>query len=477
MRNLLLAPAILLSTATSTVAQSVTIDGSKTYQTIAGFGTCLISWDDRMARWYQRPEASRIYAEELRFNILRTNLWGDGTLGEKANPADISHTDPAFARNDPRTPVFLNFAKAVMRHNPDLWVIGSVWSPPAWMKVNGRITDDASGAIMGDDYMGDKGGQRVEFTNRVRPDRYPHFAKWVAEMVKHYEANGVRMYAVSPANEPQFTQGFESCVWTPKDLATITGMLGETLEREGLGHVQLFAPETMTGFNWDNGPNYRYTQAMRDDPLAWKHLDIWATHGYSDGVNPDLSANSSAKFWSIIQHDGLPYWMTEGGTGGHAWPEPVRENGVGAGIHNALVAGHASAFVPWQYAEDSTSEHNLMPLGGLNKKTHTVRHYSRYIPRGAVRVDASPAFGTDIGLFPSAFVHGNDVTIVLLNTSDTPHTVTLRLSHLPEVRQLNVVRTSANENSAVLPPLPIQDGQVVLTLPAPGIVTLTTLQP
>lgn len=477
MRTLLLSPAVVLAAATLSHAQTITVDGSKTHQTIHGFGTCLISWDGRMAEWYKRPESVRMFAEDLRFNILRTNLWGDGTIGPKDKPADISHEDPAFARTDPRTPVFLNFAKAVRDHNPDLWVIGSVWSPPAWMKVNNRITDDRSGAIMGDDYMGDKGGQRVEFTNRVRTDRYPHFVKWVAEMVKHYEANGVPMYAVSPANEPQFTQSFESAVWTPKDLATITGMLGDKLAEEGLGHVKLFAPETMTGFNWDNGPNYKYTQAMRDDPRAWKHLAIWATHGYSDGVNPDLSANSSAKFWSIIQNDGLPYWMTEGGTGGHAWPEPVKDTGVGAGIHNALVAGNASAFVPWQYAENSTSEHNLMPLSGPNKKTHTVRHYSRFIPRGAVRVDATPAFGNDTGIFPSAFVRDNDLTVVILNTSDTAHTVTLNLTNLPATARLNVIRTSATEDSATLPPLPVQNGQVRLTLPGPGIVTLTTLTP
>lgn len=442
----------------------VVVDTTKRHQTIDGFGTCLISWEERMAEWYRRPEAAKIYAEELRFNILRCNLWGDGTIAESNA---IDHKDPAFARSDPRTPIFLQFAQAVQKYNPDLKVIGTVWSPPAWMKLNKRIVDDASGAIQGNDYLGDKGGRKVEFTNRVKPELYPHFAKWLVEMVKHYEANGVRMYAVSAANEPQFTQSFESCVWTAKDLATITGMTGELLQKEGLGRVKLFAPETMTGFNWDGGPNYLYTQAMRDNPTAWRHLDIWATHGYADGVKGDVSSNSSAKFWSIIEKDKKPYWVTEGGTGGHEWPQPVGEKGVGAAIHNAFVAGNASAFVPWQYAENSRSEHNLMPLEGLNKKTHVVRHYSRYIPAGSVRVDATPGYGK---VNASAFVKGDDITVVLLNTSTIPQRVSLKgIGN----RRLNVVRTSATEDSKELPAVGV--GEVV-EVPGLGIVTLTTLK-
>jgi O-glycosyl hydrolase len=462
---------LALSVAGVAAASEVVVDASKKHQVIDGFGTCLISWDDRMAKWYEQPEAARIFADELRFNILRCNLWGDGTIGPVDDPAKISFRDPAFAKNDPRTPVFLKFAKAVRRYNPRLKVIGTVWSPPAWMKVNNATVDDRAGAIQGDSYLGEKGGVKVEFKNRVRSDRYQHFARWLVEMVKYYEANGVPMYAVSAANEPQFTQSFESCVWTAADLARITGLTAQVLRQDGLGRIKLFGPETMTGFNWDGGPNYRYTTAMRNDKVAWSGLGFWATHGYADGVRGDVSSNSSAKFWSIIANDRKPYWVTEGGTGEHQWPAPVGEKGVGIAIHNALVAGNASAFVPWQYAENSRSEHNLMPLSGLDKKTHVVRHYSRYIPAGSRRVDAIPAYG-DVNA--SAFVHGKDVTVVLLNTSNHPQTVTVRLKGV-SASVLNVVRTSASEDSHVLAPLRLRGGRGELEVPGPGIVTLSTL--
>ncbi|MFQ3587089.1 MAG: hypothetical protein SNJ76_05425 [Fimbriimonadaceae bacterium] len=448
----------------------ITIDGTKTFQTVDGFGTCLISWDANMAAWYRRPEAVRIYAEELRFNILRTNLWGDGTIGPVADPARISHRDPAFARDDPRTPVFLEFARAARRINPDFKVIGSVWSPPAWMKENGRITDTLSGAIMGDDYTlnDNKGVSR----NRVIPSRYPHMARWIVEMVRHYEANGVPVYAVSPANEPQFTQTFESCLWTPRDLAAVAGMTARELRAAGLGRVKLFGPETMTGFNWENGPNFRYTAAWRANADAFGALGFWATHGYADGVRGDTSSNSLAQFWEIVKGDDKPFWVTEGGTGGHTWPEPVKEGGVGLALHHAFVAGNASAFVPWQYAEDATTEHNLMPLSGPNKKTHVVRHYSRFIPAGSVRIGAEPGYGA---VHASAFRRGRDLTVVLLNAGDRPQTVALRLRGIERVERLNAVRTSANEDSKALAPIAVSDGTARVEVPGPGIVTLTTL--
>src|SRR5689334_3267831 len=117
-------------------AAGVAVDASKRHQTIDGFGTCLVSWVPRMDQFYHTPEAQRMFASDLGFNILRCNLWGDGTIPLTQDPDKISHKDPAFAAKDPRTPVFVAFAKAIKQINPDVKVIGTVWSPPAWMKEN-----------------------------------------------------------------------------------------------------------------------------------------------------------------------------------------------------------------------------------------------------------------------------------------------------------------------------------------------------
>ncbi len=447
---------------------SITVDANQRHQVIEGFGTCLISWDKGMAEWYARPESARIFAQEMGLNILRCNLWGDGTIGSRAGSASISYRDPDFARLDDHTPVFLKFARAVRKFNVDLKVIGTVWSPPKWMKYNGRIQGTKEGGIDGKTYLVD--GKEVD--NRVRREMYPHFAKWLTEMVRYYEANGVPIYAVSAANEPQFTQTFESCVWTGSDLAQITGMVGESLSAAGLSRVRTFGPETMTGFNWPGGPNRTYVKSLQEDSAAWRSLGFLASHGYTDGVSPDVSTNSSAQFWDIVKDLKKPYWVTEGATGGHAWPHPVREKGVGLAIHNALVAGNASAFVPWQFAEDSTSEHNLTGLNGLDKKGQVVRQYARFIPAGSVRVDATPGFGE---IATSAFVKGKDLTVVLLNSKPQSHRVALMIKGIPTLTQLRVVRTTSTEDGAVLTPLTVKEGRTSVEVPGDSVVTLTTL--
>jgi O-glycosyl hydrolase len=468
----IVAVGILAATLARGWSADIVVDAGKRFQTIDGFGTCLISWEPAMARYYERPDVVRTYAQDLRFNILRCNLWGDGTIGPVEDWTKISYKDPAFAAADTRTPVFLQFAKAIKRINPNVKVIGTVWSPPAWMKENGKITDTRSNAALGGDYRTNRG---EELRNRVQKKYYPHFVKWLVEMAKYYAAHGVPLYAVSPANEPEFTQTFESCVWSSADLVTVIGMLGEELQKEGLGYVKIYGPESMTGFNWNGGPNARFVRMVQADPTAWKHFDIFASHGYTNGVTGEMGQESAAGFWSLIKDTGKRYWVTEGGTGEHNWPAAVGPKGVAAGLHNAFVAGHASAFVPWQFADRAPSEHNLMLLSGLTKKTQVVRQYSRFIPASSVRIGADPAYGA---LLSSAYAvpGGRGVTIVLTNPGEQQQEVTVMLKGLPQITQLNEIRTSATEDSKLLGSIAVVGGKAHVTLPGQSIATLTTVE-
>jgi glucuronoarabinoxylan endo-1,4-beta-xylanase len=452
-------------------AAEITVDASLQHQTMEGFGTCLISWMANMDRYYKTPEAARTYAEDLRFNFLRCNLWGEGTIPLTQDPAKISHKDAAFAARDARTPVFISFAKAIQQINPKVKVIGTVWSPPAWMKENGSINGRFSGAALGQTYQSTRG----ELNNRVKKEFYPHFVKWMVEMARHYESKGVPLYALSPANEPQFTQTFESCVWTPDDLVAIIARLATELEKEGLAKIKIFGPESMTGFNWQGGPNQLFVKAVQANPAAFKALSVFATHGYEDGFKADVTKNSSAQFWDLVKNTGKPCWVTEGGTGNHQWPAPISDKGVGAAIHNSFVAGQASAFVPWQYVEGGQSIHALMSTSGKTKKTQVVRQFSRYIAPGSVRVEASPAFGD---VMASAYLSAaaDALTLVLINPQTESRPVTVKLKGGPALAQLQAIRTSATEDCKELEPVALSGGTASLTLPGQCILTLTNVK-
>lgn len=449
---------------------AATIDADETRQTIEGFGTCLVSWGKVARSDFYNEEMARIYAQDMGFNMLRVNVapWG---YPQTEDPAEINWEQIDLAHKDnSRVGVFIEFAKKVQVHQPELRLIGTVWSPPGWMKVNGEITGGKNEqkrepSIHGDDYK----KKDRESRNRVTPKYYQHFVELMVAMARLHQEEGVPFYALSAGNEVMFSQGFESCVWTAKDFATITGMLGDALEREGMGDVLLFGPETMTHHNWSIA-NPLYIKELQANPSAWKHLDRFATHGYVDGFKADMSAESSNEFWSLIKDEGKAYWMTEGGTGGHTWPEPL--TAVAAAIHNSLVYGNASAFVPWQVASGNGEEntHALMAGHAFTKKSHAARHFSTFIDPDAQRLDVPEDTGA---LRVSAFRHpkSGKLTVVAINPDTAAHELTLSLKGV-SLDALTCYRTTADEDCAEQAPVTVAGGEASLELPAQCIVTL-----
>ena len=434
-RRLMQIIVLILISAAVTYATDVVVDGAHRYQTIEGFGTCLIAWTNRFRELYRTEEFQNIYVKGVGCNMLRVNMWGPTFEKPTEDFNQIRCEDFDMEANGGRPQIFVDFGRGILKLNPGIKIIGTVWSPPSWMKVNKSITDKKSGAIRAGDYRG--------LTNRVDPKYFRHFCKWMVEYVKLHDKLGVPFYAVSPGNEVQFTQSFESCVWDGKDYANIIIMLRKMLNAEGYGHVKTFGPETMTSHMYEGGTG-SYIKAIKNYPGALAALDVFATHGYEDGVIAEMSANSSRRFWDLIKNTGKPFWITEGGTGGHDWPEPIQK-GIGNALHNALVAGNCSAFVPWQITESRKNTHGIMLMSDYTPKTYTAMHYSRFIKPGAKRIDAQPGFG-DVQV--GAFLHpdSGELTIVAINPTEQEHTLNLSFKNLNVSASLKVYRTSAPEN-------------------------------
>jgi O-glycosyl hydrolase len=446
----------------SASATDVVVDGAQRYQTIEGFGTCLIAWSGRFRELYRTDDFQKIYVKGVGFNMLRVNMWGPTFEKPTEDFSQIRCEDFDMEANGGRPQIFVDFGRGILKLNPGIKIIGTVWSPPSWMKMNKSITDKKSGAIRAGDYRG--------FTNRVDPKYFKHFCKWMVEYVKIHDKLGVPFYAVSPGNEVQFTQSFESCVWDGKDYAHIIIMLREMLNAEGYGHVKTFGPETMTSHLYEGGTG-SYVKAIKDNPGALKALDVFATHGYEDGVKAEMSATSSRRFWDLIKDTGKPFWITEGGTGGHDWPEPIQK-GIGNALHNALVAGSCSAFVPWQITENRKSTHGIMLMSEYTPKTYTTMHYSRFIRPGAVRIDAQPGFGNvQVG----AFLHKNngELTIVAINPTEQEQALNLVFKNLNAPASLKVYRTSISENLKEAGEVPVTDNKIAFKMKSQSIVTFT----
>jgi len=460
MASVLLASIPVVAAGAST--PEVIVDGAKRYQTMEGFGTCLIAWTERFRRLYRTEEFQKIYVEGVGCNMLRVNLWGPTFEKPTEDWTKIRYEDFTMNADGGRPQIFVDFGRGLRKLDPNIRIIGTVWSPPAWMKVNRSIADKKSSAIRAGGYGSND--------NRVDPKYFRHFCQWMVEYVKLHDQQGVPFYAVSPGNEVQFSQSFESCVWDGKDFATIVVMLRERLDAEGYGRVKIFGPETMTSHLYEGGTG-SYVKAVRDNPQALEALDVFATHGYEDGVKAEMSANSSRQFWNLIKDTGKPFWITEGGTGGHDWPAPIQK-GIGNALHNALVAGNCSAFVPWQITEGNQSIHALMVMSTYTPKTYTAMHYTKFIRPGAQRIDAEPGFDTvQVG----AFLHDKDgaLTVVALNPTGQEQLLTLAFRNLKSLAALKVYRTSASESLKDVGEVAVKDGQVAFPMTPQSIVTFS----
>ncbi len=451
--------------------QTITIDANRTFQTIDGFGTCLISWGNFPGRTYD-AKLARIYAEDMGLNILRCELSG-GTQPTAVEPDGFDFKTFRLSGYTGAASVFLDFARELKKVNPDMMVIGTVWSPPEWMKAHGQTTRglyDPKLQGMNAQNRRNLGNNALTYgqsENYVKREYYPHFVAWLVEMARLFEDNGTPLEAISAGNEVIFTQWFQSNLWTAEDYADIVVMLGEALDDAGKEDILIFGPETMTGHNYAHG-NPPFLAELTSGK-AKEHLDVWATHGYVDGFREDNTATSVAEFWSKIEDTGKPFWITEGGTGGHDWPKPL--TGVAAAIHNSFVHGNASAFVPWQISGDRPSQHDLMVGHEMTKKSHAVRHFSKVIDRGAQRIQAKPS---DDGISASAYLHpeSGQLSVVLINPSNEEIDIELKLRNVSGLDRMTQFRTTAEEDFKDIGTVNVAGDTVSLTMPGQSMVSL-----
>ncbi len=106
-----------------------------------------------------------------------------------------------------------------LKRNPDMRILASPWSPPAWMKTNGKM---------------ENGGY-------LKKEYRAAWALFFARFIQAYAAEGVPIYAVTVQNEAKAEQWWESCLYDAADERDfVTGFLRPTLDREGLGDVKIF---------------------------------------------------------------------------------------------------------------------------------------------------------------------------------------------------------------------------------------------
>jgi hypothetical protein len=170
-----------------------------------------------------------------------------------------------------------------------------------------------------------------------------------------------------------------------------------------------------------------------------------------------------------------PAWLypTSGFPGGGAWSIALR-------IQQALTAGRESAWAYWQMTDGSpVGSDTLTDSSTLQNspKYIAAKHFFKYIRPNSICVNATVS--GDSTLSAAAFLHvtNGTMTVVLINTTNTPVQAVVNSPALPVGIQSWQTFTSSSGSYWQTSITGITNGQATVTVPGYGVVTLYGMAP
>jgi len=413
---------------------TATIDPSRTYQRMDGFGASIT---DSSAHVLYRLD-SRHRAAAMR------DLFGADKLSFLRQPMGASdfvegphytyddmpagETDYGmhhFSIQHDRKQI-LPLLRTALSLNPQLKVIGSPWSPPAWMKTNGSLI----------------GGRLID-----DPKIYAAYAKYFVKFVQGYEGAGVPVYAVTVQNEPQNRNpnGYPGMDLPVAQEAKLIVAIGQAFDAAGIDTKILGYDH-----NWTEHPNDIANTPPGEDPETEYPTDLLNSQAGDWVAGTAFHCYSGDPSRQTDLHRAFPdkgIWFTEcsGSHGPTDPPAQVFSDTLKWHTRNLVLGvtrNWGKTVVNWNLALDPDGgPHNggcdtctgVITVGPGQEVTrdaeyYTLGHLARFVRQGAQRI-ASTSFGTtgwNGQIMDAAFRNADgSIALVAHNENDDPRTFTV----------------------------------------------------
>lgn len=279
--------------------------------------------------------------------------------------------------------------KEILEIKPDLKILATPWSAPAWMKTNNSTV----------------GGE-------LRPEYYATYANYFVRYIQAMEGQGIKIYAMSVQNEPENPFNNPSMVMSASQQTDfIKNHLGPVFANNNID-TKIFA--------FDHNPdNPNYPIAVLDDPEAKKFIDGSAFHLYAGEIS-NLSLVQSAHPDRNIYF--TEQWVEAPGDFKEDLKWHTRELMIGA------VRNWSKTVLQWNLAADP----NVRPftpggceacLGALtidgnnvtrNSAFYIIAQVSKFVPQNSVRIESD--FDSNLPNVAYRTPEGDIVVLVLNNT-------------------------------------------------------------
>jgi len=392
---------ITLSLAGTSMAATVAVDVGTVYQKISGFGSST-AWSSNMS------------SQDA--DLLWSTTTGAGLSLHRI------HIDDA---NDSTSE--MSIAKQAVAHGVTVWA--SPWTPPAADKTNNNT-------VMG------------SLSNASA------YATYLKNFVQKMKNAGVPIYAISAQNEPDANVTYESCVYTPAQMATfVGGTLGPAFAGSG---VKVMAPETQ---NWCGLSTFWPT--LKASSSFMQYADIIATHEYgcSPSAYPDIQA-AGKEFWETEIYD----------TNGTTDPGMGSALTIAALIHGAMTVANMNAWHYW-WVYGSVNQDLFTSPGNPTKRLWIIGNYSRYVRPGYYRIGAtaSPTSGVSVTAYYKAAA--DSLVIVAINTNTSATSQAFTLAGVTG-KSMTPVITDGTRSLAAQTAVTISGNAFTYSLPSQSVTTL-----
>ncbi len=384
----------------------ITLDTATRFQQVSGFGAALTG-----------SSAYLIHKKlnESQRNLLLKDLFdsksgiGISYLRVTMGASDFSLRDFTYddMPNEEEDPDLKNFSieadredvlpvlKNILSITPEVSIMATPWSAPAWMKTNKSL----------------KGGE-------LRPEFYSTYANYFVRYLKAYKDEGITINAITPQNEPLHHVADYPCMSmsSAQQLDFVKNHLGPAFQSAKINTgIMLY------DHNWDNTA---YAISILDDPEARKYVLGTAFHAYAGSVTAMSEVHEA--------HPDKALFFTE--ISGGRWATNFSDN-LMWNLENIFIGtmnNWSESALLWNLAldqNDGPTNNGCSNCRGVvtidttsgsvtkNEEYYALAHFSKFVRPGAYRISAQAPEGAQ--LHHVAFVNpDNTIVWIAANTSN-----------------------------------------------------------
>ena len=350
---------------------TITVDTTQTYQSIDGFGFCLTGGSaslinqlssanrDALLNELFTADSTFINISYLRISIgasdLDASVFSYNDIAKGETDPDLDH----FSINPDKTNL-IPVLKSIIALNPTIKILGSPWSAPAWMKTN-----------------------QSSIGGSLKPECYDTYATYFVKYIEAMQAEGIRITAITPQNEPLNPYNNPSMTMSATEQADfIKNHLGPAFKA-----AHLDTKIIVYDHNCDV-PSYPLT--ILNDPQASTYIDGSAFHLYAGNISALTQVHNAYPDKNVYFTE---QWV--GGPGNFA--EDLKWH-----VKNLIIGATrnwSKNVLEWNLASDPNYNPHTTGgcsscLGGLtigtsisrNVSYYAVAHAAKFVKPGSVRI-------------------------------------------------------------------------------------------